>query len=692
MRYSYLSDPNNSIEVLSYLPTETDRGLLDAGGISLAPFLEGNLATDLSISFWIKPFGETPELFFWRAPLDPTVSITSIPTTIATSLLMGNVGTSSNSYTLGSAMFADNRWYNVTLCLRAGSAAKLAISINGVRFGNEVSVSYAIPIVSSLNKMFFLRGFSGRVARVSIFGRYLEASSALSVYGSGVSGQLSELISPLYDFIMKSDKVTLNTASELISDCESEAGWTLVPAEGVGNSVSLTISTNGTTTATVLSGNIYALKAGMLITGTIVGTPTIASVNAAGGTITLSSSQTTSASRSITAHFNRWIIGSGDKYKGTKCLHVSPNGTSAGYTNIGGTKIYAYRDITVPADKTVLSFRAKSPGDGSSTDFLRAIIALPSFVPQSGTAYTATIAATGVTYNDARILKMGARLIHSNSFNGSMAMSADKFKEYLMDLSEYAGMTVRLVFAFECDSLTNSAWGCAVDEVVFRGKHIIQGTKYRASQYENENRLDPSMGSTTSAINQAGGNQWFVSDELVLGSVKRLVYITPASSGSYTANYDNTVASWSHFVIDLNITDSRYANLCFKALVNTSDSADYLSVKVVDRSTLPLAGSPYNVTPIASIDTINTNPTWREHYIDLSSYYAAVDSGMGMDSVPIRVVFTWRNDSSGGSGLGARVTDIKLTSNGPNGGYVKDSAPAIAELICQEIELSDDKP
>lgn len=707
MKFNHRREPSKCIGISNYLSQEIDRNLLDGGGLEIAPLLEGNSGTDISISMWIKPKGGFSELVYWLNPanfLSSNLEVFSSGTRLGTTSFAY-----ANSQTLPANLFPDNRWYHVVVAARTGasSTGRFSVYLDGVRMGTEVIHSNATPLLmSSLNKMIFLRGFSGKVARLSIFGQYFSATDAAAVFGRGISQSLVGLYKAIYDFKMTSDNVTTNSTTQSISNFEtSPHGWTIVAPgwEGVPPGSDPTARFQNTATITLGSTTVQnisnaLIKTGMRVTGIGIPENTFVSVvNSGASTITLTNAATsTSTLIGATLSFfdNIWAVGTADKFSGTKGLYVTNGGGTASYSNINGTATYAYRNITVPAGATILSLRAKLPYDGAGLfDWLRVIIGNTSFVPAHGTAYTATVSGNSVTYSNANILKMGPRRVPNSSTVGVEGIGMDRFRELTMDLSQFAGQTVRLVFGFECDFSGSSSWSCVIDDVQFKGKHSITGTRYESSDFADENRVDPNTvgaPTTLTTFNQASASQWYTTNADVLGVTKKVAFV--AASNSYTASYSST-ASWSHFCVDTE-TDDIAPMLHFKALVGGETAFDYLTVRVVDNANnaavRPVAGSQYTATAIASIASINLTTSWRDYYFNLATWLEQ-NGYTGGSTARLLIVFSWRNDAgappAGINGLGARISDVKfLISTGVRAKTVT------ADLTCQSLEFSDDQP
>jgi hypothetical protein len=155
-------------------------------------------------------------------------------------------------------------------------------------------------------------------------------------------------------------------------------------------------------------------------------------------------------------------------------------------------------------------------------------------------------------------------------------------------------------------------------------------------------------------VNGSETNKWNVgTSDKHLGSfsayITNAVTPTPSSPSSYTL----TSASIVHFYRDIDITSSNKI-IRFQAKVGGELTRDYLTVTVCSNSeNNPVAGvnySPTNVYDIIHIGVINDD--FYGYYFDLSDY----------ENTSVKIVFSWRNDSSSGLQPGAVIDDISFTS------------------------------
>lgn len=149
------------------------------------------------------------------------------------------------------------------------------------------------------------------------------------------------------------------------------------------------------------------------------------------------------------AQTNKWFVGTAVNNGGTKSLYISDNNGAANqYDTTGASVTHAYKDIVIPANTAdvELSFDWRSVGDDWS-DYLNVWLIPTSFTPGPG----------------AQIFAGGDRIQIGGSFNGQATWTN---YSTVVDISAYAGQTMRLVFQW-----TNAGWAgaqtpAAIDNVV----------------------------------------------------------------------------------------------------------------------------------------------------------------------------------------------------------------------------------
>ncbi|KQS92841.1 fibronectin type III domain-containing protein [Chryseobacterium sp. Leaf394] len=149
---------------------------------------------------------------------------------------------------------------------------------------------------------------------------------------------------------------------------------------------------------------------------------------------------------------NQWAYGSATGNTGNSIYISNNNGTANAYT-IGSTSVVqAFRDITVPAGTTIanLSFDWKGIGEGFTTtnyDYLRVWLVPITFVPVAGTQITAGTGRIQVGGN------MNNQATWANYLNSNL------------NITSFAGSTMRLVFEWRNDSSGGTQPPMAIDNV-----------------------------------------------------------------------------------------------------------------------------------------------------------------------------------------------------------------------------------
>lgn len=148
---------------------------------------------------------------------------------------------------------------------------------------------------------------------------------------------------------------------------------------------------------------------------------------------------------------NKWTYGSATGNTGNSLYISNTNGTTNAYNTSSTSVVHAYRDITVPAGTTtaIFSFDWKGVGE-SSWDYLRVWLVPANFMPVSGTQITAGTGRIqiGANYNQ--------QTTWQNVFNPTL------------NISSFAGTTMRLVFEWRNDSTGGTQPPIAIDNINLR--------------------------------------------------------------------------------------------------------------------------------------------------------------------------------------------------------------------------------
>ena len=148
---------------------------------------------------------------------------------------------------------------------------------------------------------------------------------------------------------------------------------------------------------------------------------------------------------------NKWTYGSATGNTGNSLYISNTNGTTNAYTITSTSVVHAYRDIIVPAGTTtaIFSFDWKGVGE-SSFDYLRVWMVPTTFMPVSGTQITAGTGRIqiGNNYNQ--------QTTWQNVFNPTL------------NISSFAGTTMRLVFEWRNDGSGGTQPPVAIDNINLR--------------------------------------------------------------------------------------------------------------------------------------------------------------------------------------------------------------------------------
>lgn len=143
---------------------------------------------------------------------------------------------------------------------------------------------------------------------------------------------------------------------------------------------------------------------------------------------------------------NKWTVGTAVANTGTHALYISnDSGTTNAYTTSAITVAHAYRDINVPTGTTLatLMFNYKTNGE-EDYDYLRVRLVPTTVTPVAGTQLS------GGT-------QLGGDI--------SMLSTWQTYTNTALDLSAYAGSTVRLVFEWTNDDLFGTQPPAAIDNI-----------------------------------------------------------------------------------------------------------------------------------------------------------------------------------------------------------------------------------
>src|SRR5690606_2506127 len=145
---------------------------------------------------------------------------------------------------------------------------------------------------------------------------------------------------------------------------------------------------------------------------------------------------------------NKWYIGSVVNNGGSNSLYISSDdGVTNGYVNSETTRVHSFRDISVPAGVTELkvSFDWKAGGE-DDYDYLKVWAVPVTFVPTPGSTISTS---NGIAVSD------------------NLSGSGEDFQlaEYFVDVEDYAGQSLRLVFEWRNDGSDGENPSAAVDNI-----------------------------------------------------------------------------------------------------------------------------------------------------------------------------------------------------------------------------------
>lgn len=146
---------------------------------------------------------------------------------------------------------------------------------------------------------------------------------------------------------------------------------------------------------------------------------------------------------------NKWAIGSATASTGTKSLYISNDGgTTNNYTLTTISVVQAYRDIVIPAGTTNVefSFDWKANGEGAY-DYFRVWLVPTTYIPTAGT----------------QIGSGSGNIQIGGNFN--LQSTYNTYTNSTLDVSSFAGQTMRLVYEWRNDDSAGSAPPASIDNI-----------------------------------------------------------------------------------------------------------------------------------------------------------------------------------------------------------------------------------
>ncbi|ROH99395.1 fibronectin type III domain-containing protein [Chryseobacterium daecheongense] len=144
---------------------------------------------------------------------------------------------------------------------------------------------------------------------------------------------------------------------------------------------------------------------------------------------------------------NKWFHGNVTGNPGNSLYISNDNGVTNGYNVNSASVVQAYRDITIPAGSTISTFSFDWKGVGENGwDYLRVWLVPATFTPTPGTQITAGTGRTQV-----------------GQFN--LQTTWQTFVSPTLNISAYAGSTMRLVFEWRNDGILGAQPAIAIDNI-----------------------------------------------------------------------------------------------------------------------------------------------------------------------------------------------------------------------------------
>jgi gliding motility-associated-like protein len=418
---------------------------------------------------------------------------------------------------------------------------------------------------------------------------------------------------------------------------------------------------------------------------------------------------------------NKWVIGTAVNNGGTRSLYITNNGgTSNAYTTGNASTVQAYRDIAVPAGVNLmnLSFDWRAVGE-SCCDYVRVWIVPTSFTPTPGTQITGAAPAflqlspnlnQGATFTRASYDIPGAnyagqtiRLVfewrNDTSVGTQPPGAIDNVNLTIVTCPKPTALVVTNVTQNSATVSwtpggTETQWELVVQPVgsgVPTGAstiipvsaplpYLVTGlnpaTNYeyyvRAVCSASDSSLwaGPKTFSTTQIpaivnyvedfesspqwtfVNGTQTNKWMVGSATSNGGAQSLYISNNNAANAYTTSSSSTVQAYRDIAIP---AGTNLMNLSFDWKAQGESGFDFLRVWTVPATFTPTAGTQITAASGGQqlSPNLNSRSTWGTQAYELT---AGAYAGQIM-----RLVFEWRNDSSGGTQPPAAVDNINLT-------------------------------
>ncbi|MBK1897922.1 fibronectin type III domain-containing protein [Chryseobacterium paridis] len=418
---------------------------------------------------------------------------------------------------------------------------------------------------------------------------------------------------------------------------------------------------------------------------------------------------------------NKWAYGSATGNPANSIYISNTNGTTNEYATGSTSYVHAYRDVIIPAGTTAatLSFDWKADGE-SNWDFLRVWLVPSSYMPVAGSQITAG----------------GGRIQLGGNYN--QQTSWQTYFNTNLNLSSFAGTTMRLVFEWTNDSSGGTQPPVAIDNInlaiptcIVPSAMLVNGVTATAATlswtaptpapangyayYLTTTNMPPVAGtpptgtSTTTSVNlttlapnttyywwvksvcsSADSSFWIGGPTFTTTQIPATIPYNQNFSASNDFGFTSgtQVNKWAYgnatgnpansiYISNTNGTTNAYntgstsvtqayrdiavpagasiATLSFDWKADGESTYDYLRVWLVPASFMPTAGVQIaaGAGRIQLGANYNQQTTWQSYLnstLNISSFAGTT----------MRLVFEWRNDSSGGTQPPAAIDNIKL--------------------------------
>jgi len=416
---------------------------------------------------------------------------------------------------------------------------------------------------------------------------------------------------------------------------------------------------------------------------------------------------------------NKWFYGSATGNPANAIYISNDGGASNSYSFSFTSIVHAYRDIKIPNDASLMSFKFDWKCVGESThDFFRVWMVPVAYTPSAGNT----------------ISSGGGRIQIGGNFNQQSTWQT--YQDYLLDLSSFAGQTMRLVFEWRNDNSVGYNSPVAIDNVSLLIPDCTMPTNLEFSDveltsaniswqnsisspgsyhvYRSTSNIAPDENTTgfettnTNSITLSGlgaNTVYYVWVRSACGTNNYSVWTEPISFttkqipanipyvdnfdtnqftfvngtqinqwvyGSATGNPENAIYisdnggannSYTmntycvvHAFRDIAVSsDIDFVNFSFNWKCIGEGSFDYFRVWIVPIDYMPTAG-----TQITNEDggiKIGGNFSAKSTWQTYQDYVLDLTSFAGQT---IRLVFEWKNDDNGGSNPPAAIDNISL--------------------------------